>query len=72
MAIISGDIERLDYMLFNSLEFFLFVIVVFGAYWLISNRVRLQNFLILVASYVFYGIRMRLVGLPSCSALNSW
>ena len=67
-----AGIECLDYMLFNSLEFFLFVIVVFGAYWLIPNRVRLQNFLILVASYVFYGWWdwrfLFLIG--GCSAVN--
>ena len=48
-------------VLFNSLEFLLFLPVVFAAYWLLGrwtdrpSGLRLQNLLILVASYVFYG-----------------
>jgi len=43
-------------MLFNSLEFFVFLPVVFALYWLIGNkRIKTQNLLIAVASYVFYG-----------------
>jgi len=43
-------------MLFNSLAFLLFFPVVFTIYWCIPNaRVRIQNVLLLVASYVFYG-----------------
>ena len=48
-------------MLFNSLEFLLFLPVVFAAYWTLNlwtNRPRglqLQNLLLLFASYVFYG-----------------
>ena len=49
-------------MLFNSLAFAVFLPVVFGLYWAIQGRVaenrgglRLQNALVLVASYVFYG-----------------
>jgi len=42
-------------MLFNSFEFLLFLPVVWAAYWLLQNRLRLQNLLIVVASYVFYG-----------------
>ncbi|HEX2196806.1 MAG TPA: MBOAT family protein [Actinomycetota bacterium] len=40
-------------MLFNSLEFALFLPVVLGTYWLLTHRG--QNALLLVASYVFYG-----------------
>ena len=40
-------------MLFNSLEFALFLPVVLGLYWLL--RLRGQNVLLLAASYVFYG-----------------
>ena len=40
-------------MLFNSLEFALFLPVVLGLYWLLRHRG--QNVLLLVASYVFYG-----------------
>ena len=42
-------------MLFNSLEFIVFLPVVFGLYWLLGRHLRLQNLLVVVASYVFYG-----------------
>ena len=43
-------------MLFNSLEFLLFLPVVFLLYWLVfKNQLRAQNVLLLVASYIFYG-----------------
>lgn len=43
-------------MLFNSVEFFLFVIPVFLLYWFaLSKSIKGQNWLLLVASYFFYG-----------------
>ena len=42
-------------MLFNSFTFMLFLPVVFLLYWFVFKRLRWQNLLILVASYVFYG-----------------
>jgi alginate O-acetyltransferase complex protein AlgI len=43
-------------MLFNSLEFALFLPLVFLLYWFVFQRtVRLQNFLLLSASCLFYG-----------------
>lgn len=43
-------------MLFNSIEFFLFLPIVFTLYWFILNKnLKSQNLLILVSSYVFYG-----------------
>jgi D-alanyl-lipoteichoic acid acyltransferase DltB (MBOAT superfamily) len=43
-------------MLFNSLEFIIFLPVVFLLYWFVVNkRLRHQNLLIVIASYVFYG-----------------
>ena len=43
-------------MLFNSLDFAIFLPIVFVLYWFITNHnLRLQNALIVVASYVFYG-----------------
>lgn len=43
-------------MLFNSIDFAIFLPVVFVLYWFITNRnLKLQNFLIVVASYLFYG-----------------
>ncbi|HEY3860397.1 MAG TPA: MBOAT family O-acyltransferase [Verrucomicrobiae bacterium] len=40
-------------MTFNSLAFLVFLLIVFSLYWLCERRV--QNLLLLVASYVFYG-----------------
>lgn len=49
-------------MLFNSIEFLIFLPIVFLIYWLIgyarinnSLKLRLQNAFVVVASYVFYG-----------------
>lgn len=43
-------------MLFNSIEFFLFLPIVFTLYWFVLNKnLKSQNLLILVSSYVFYG-----------------
>ncbi len=43
-------------MLFNSLDFAIFLPIVFVLYWFVTNRaLKLQNMLIVVASYVFYG-----------------
>ena len=43
-------------MLFNSLDFAIFLPIVFLLYWFVANKnIKLQNFLIVVASYVFYG-----------------
>ena len=42
-------------MLFNSFEFILFLPVVFAAYWAMNRHLRIQNFIVVVASYIFYG-----------------
>jgi alginate O-acetyltransferase complex protein AlgI len=43
-------------MLFNSIEFFIFLPTVFALYWLLFNKtLSHQNRLILLASYFFYG-----------------
>ena len=42
-------------MLFNSTEFLLFLPIVFCLYWFVFKERKLQNLLILFASYVFYG-----------------
>jgi len=48
-------------MLFNSLEFLLFLPTVFAAYWILNlwtdrpRGLQVQNLLLLVSSYVFYG-----------------
>lgn len=43
-------------MLFNSISFAVFLPIVFILYWALNKRsVKIQNILILIASYVFYG-----------------
>ncbi len=43
-------------MLFNSLEFIIFLPTVFCLYWFVfKNNLRIQNILLLFSSYVFYG-----------------
>nr|WP_282039812.1 MBOAT family O-acyltransferase [Saccharicrinis aurantiacus] len=43
-------------MLFNSIDFALFLPIIFILYWFLTNRkLQLQNALIVVASYIFYG-----------------
>jgi D-alanyl-lipoteichoic acid acyltransferase DltB (MBOAT superfamily) len=43
-------------MLFNSIEFLLFLPTVFILYWFVFNKnLKVQNSLILLSSYVFYG-----------------
>ena len=42
-------------MLFNSIDFAIFLPIVFMLYWFVTNRsLRMQNVLLLVASYFFY------------------
>ena len=44
-------------MLFNSLEFFIFLPIVFILYWFVFKKhLKTQNILLLIASYVFYGM----------------
>lgn len=42
-------------MLFNSLEFLFFLPIVCSLYWFLSFGRRMQNLLVVIASYVFYG-----------------
>lgn len=43
-------------MLFNSIDFAIFLPIVFILYWFVANKnLKLQNFLIVVTSYLFYG-----------------
>ena len=42
-------------MLFNSIEFLIFLPIVFVVYWLLGKYWTMQNLLVLIASYVFYG-----------------
>ncbi len=42
-------------MLFNSIEYFFFLPIVFITYWFVCKNLKTQNWLILLSSYVFYG-----------------
>jgi D-alanyl-lipoteichoic acid acyltransferase DltB (MBOAT superfamily) len=43
-------------MFFNSIDFAIFLPIVFLLYWfVVKNNLKLQNLLIVIASYVFYG-----------------
>ncbi|MDC7995297.1 MBOAT family O-acyltransferase [Altibacter sp. HG106] len=58
-------------MLFNSFDFGFFLVIVYGLYWALGSRRRItQNVLLLVASYVFYGLwDWRFLGLLAASSL---
>lgn len=58
-------------MLFNSLDFAIFLPIVFILYWFVTNHnLKLQNFLIVVSSYFFYGWwDWRFLGLIAFSTL---
>ncbi|MBS1778719.1 MAG: MBOAT family protein [Bacteroidetes bacterium] len=56
-------------MFFNSFEFAVFLPIVFALYWL-NTKVKYQNILIFIASYIFYGWwDWRFVGLLMLSTL---
>lgn len=42
-------------MLFNSLEFLIFLPIVFILYWFVFRQLKIQNLFIVIASYIFYG-----------------
>ena len=42
-------------MLFNSIEYFVFLPIVFIVYWLLNKNLKAQNFFLFIASYFFYG-----------------
>ena len=42
-------------MLFQSIEFLIFLPIVFALYWFVFKKLKAQNALVLIASYVFYG-----------------
>lgn len=58
-------------MLFNSIEFAIYLPVVFALYWLLSDKsLKLQNSFLIVASYFFYGWwDWRFLGLIAFSSL---
>ncbi len=61
-------------MVFNSIEFALFLPLVFALYWFVFNKsVKVQNLFIVVASYIFYGWwDWRFLFLIAFTSLCSW
>ncbi|MCQ2161639.1 MAG: MBOAT family protein [Bacteroidales bacterium] len=61
-------------MIFNSLEFAIFLPIVFVIYWFVTNRsLKLQNLFIVFASYLFYGRwDWRFLVLIAFTSLCSW
>lgn len=60
-------------MLFNSIEFLFFLPIVFILYWILNRNMKLQNLLVVVASYVFYGWwNWRLLMLIALTSFLSW
>lgn len=60
-------------MLFNSVEFALFLPIVFVIYWLLRKSVRWQNIFLLLASYIFYAYwDWRFLGLLVGMSLLAW
>lgn len=42
-------------MLFNSIEFLVFLPIVFILYWFVFKQLKIQNLFLVIASYIFYG-----------------
>lgn len=61
-------------MIFNSVEYALFLPIVFVLYWFVFNRnTRLQNFFVVAVSYLFYGWwDWRFLFLIAFTSLCSW
>lgn len=60
-------------MLFNSIDFLIFLPIVFIIYWMLGKKYNLQNLFIVAASYVFYGwVNTKFLLLISFTTLCSW
>lgn len=60
-------------MIFNSIDFALFLPLVFAIYWLLRKNLRLQNLFVVIASYVFYGWwNWRFLKLIALTSFLSW
>ena len=56
LSLLLSSISNPSNMLFNSIDFAVFLPIFFFLYWFVANKnLSLQNLLIVVASYVFYG-----------------
>ena len=60
-------------MLFNSIEFAIFLPIVFAIFWLLRKKIKWQNIALLLASYVFYAWwDWRFLGLLFGMSFFSW
>lgn len=60
-------------MQFDSYTYALFLPIVFVLYWALARRIRLQNAMLLAASYTFYGWwDWRFLGLIVATSLTTW
>lgn len=60
-------------MIFNSIQFAIFLPIVFAIYWLLRKNLKLQNLFVVVASYVFYGWwDWRFLTLIALTSFLSW
>jgi len=60
-------------MLFNSIDFAIFLPIVFIFYWSLTKNLKLQNLFIVIASYLFYGLwDWRFLTLMSFTTFFSW
>lgn len=60
-------------MLFNSIEFAVFLPIIFAIYWLLRKNFKWQNIFLLLASYVFYAWwDWRFLGLLVGMSFLSW
>ena len=60
-------------MLYNSIEFAIFLPIVFAIYWLLRKNLKWQNIFLLLASYVFYAYwDWRFLGLLFGMSFLSW
>ena len=60
-------------MLFNSLTYAIFLLIVFSVYWLVLKNYKWQNIFLLLASYFFYAWwDRRFLGLLVGMSLISW
>ena len=61
-------------MVFNSIEFAIFLPIAFVFYWYVFNKsLKLQNFFVVLISYIFYGFwDFRLLGILFGVSMLSW
>ncbi len=60
-------------MLFNSFDFLVYALIVFVLYWLLANRLKIQNLFVVIVSYIFYGWwDVRFLSLIALTTISSY